>query len=80
MTVVETNYLYRVISRLYGKDEMQSVTSGPRKGDTFSALILAGVLLFATVQIQTVGQTLDDIATDAVDVKRYISHSLGGSS
>ncbi|NNJ90679.1 MAG: NADH-quinone oxidoreductase subunit J [Gammaproteobacteria bacterium] len=80
MTVVETNYLYRVISSLYSRDEQQSVTSRHRTADTFSALILAGVLIFVSVQVQTVGQALDEIAQDAVDVKSYIDLSLGGGS
>ncbi len=80
MTVIETNYLYRVVSSLYGRDKQQSVTSGHRTGDAFSALVLAGVLIFASVQIQAVGQTLDAIAQDAIDVKAYITHSLGGGS
>ena len=80
MTVVETNYLYRVISSLYARDEQQSVTAAHRRGDAFSSLVLAGVLIFVSIQIQFVGQTLDDIAQDAVNVKSYITHSLGGGS
>jgi formate hydrogenlyase subunit 3/multisubunit Na+/H+ antiporter MnhD subunit len=79
MTVVETNYLYRVISSLYARDEQHSITYGHRSGDTFSALLLAGVLIFASVQIQTVGQVLDDIARDATDVEAYINHSISNS-
>jgi len=80
MTVIEANYLYRVISSLYGKDELQSISSGHHKADVFSAAILGGVLIFSTIQIQAIGKTLDDIASDAVDIKSYISNSIGGSS
>jgi len=80
MTVIEANYLYRVVSSLYSKDKIQSTTSGHRKADVFGAMILGGILIVTSIQIQTIGRTLEDIASDAIDVKSYISNSIGGSS
>lgn len=78
MTVVEANYLFRVISLLYNKKDTPVRSSYPKHaaGDAFSALVLGLMLLLATVFIQPLAKQLDSIAVQTLDTSSYIKQVL----
>lgn len=72
MTVVEANYLFRVIFIFYGRsDKQQPAPSVPSGHDLFSTSVLGLILLAATVFIQPVGDSLNRMAQTLSNTDYY---------
>ena len=80
MTIIETNYLFRVVTRLYEKTEGVSGFAAFRAGDKFSTTILAGLLLLVTINISVVSDQLEGIAVEATDTIKQVETILPVSS
>jgi formate hydrogenlyase subunit 3/multisubunit Na+/H+ antiporter MnhD subunit len=70
--VLEASYLFRVVSRLYEKqDEIPEQLLAHRQPDLVVAGFLTGVLLVGVVSLPQLGTQLRDMAAQATDVSQY---------
>ncbi|MCB1866270.1 MAG: NADH-quinone oxidoreductase subunit J [Chromatiales bacterium] len=78
VTVVEANYLFRLILAMYRADPPQAATPGRFRA--FPAALLGGVLLVGTVAAAPIGERLGRLAQQAADRGGYIANVLGHQS
>lgn len=76
-TVIEANYLFRVILKLYEKSDARSVEIHS-KLDVSSSAVLAGVLVLAVIFIAPLGQHIKSTAQQVADNNRYIATVFAG--
>jgi formate hydrogenlyase subunit 3/multisubunit Na+/H+ antiporter MnhD subunit len=76
-TVLEANYLFRLVVRLYQKTERPPAAS-PARLDIAAAGLLGAALLAVTLSVDSVGDVLEATAHQAADVSAYVTTVFPG--
>ena len=70
--VLEVNYLFRVAASMYRTNAQAASVSAPRGNDLAVASGLSIVLLVSVVLIAPLGARVEQIASQAADLPRYV--------
>ena len=78
-TVIEANYLFRVVIILYAKAQTEVIPPRHEKLNLAGATLFATVLLISVVYVQPLGQHLKSTAHQAANINQYVSSVFAGS-